>query len=121
MELAEDLMEEILSKPFYDPNGAACNPGPDAGETYSNRATLDNVDDYDGYTEAVGHIVPNKQTLASDPLAAQLGRSVQVQYVRLTGQSVSQAMNVCQVTVHVTYQAGDIAKVTRLVYANVTN
>jgi len=53
--LARELIEEIAGKPFADPNpvsGEEYHPGPDTGETYGNRATYDNVDDYDGFTDS---------------------------------------------------------------------
>ncbi|MBI1337600.1 MAG: hypothetical protein GC164_11625 [Phycisphaera sp.] len=53
LSLAEALMEEILAKPYDDPEGAT-DIGPDAGET--TRALFDNVDDYHGYTEAAGTV-----------------------------------------------------------------
>lgn len=49
--LAEALMEEILAKPYEDPEGAS-TPGPDEGEI--SRADFDNADDYHGYNEPAG-------------------------------------------------------------------
>lgn len=52
--LARELMEEIAAKPFADPNaiaGEEFHLGPDTGETAGNRATYDNVDDYDGFAD----------------------------------------------------------------------
>jgi MSHA pilin protein MshD len=46
-ELGQQLMHEILSCYFQDPGGSAVW-GPESGET---RATYDDVDDYDGYSE----------------------------------------------------------------------
>jgi len=46
-ELGQQLMHEILSCYFQDPGGSGVW-GPESGET---RATFDDVDDYDGYTE----------------------------------------------------------------------
>jgi prepilin-type N-terminal cleavage/methylation domain-containing protein len=115
--LAQDLMEEVLSRPLDDPDGAARTPGPDVGETIGNRATFDNVDDYDGYVEPAGTVRPVQQTKAADPLAAMLSRSVKVQYVRLSGQSALTPMNVCRVTVQVNKGQEELTKLTRLVYA----
>lgn len=120
LELAQDLMEEILSRPFDDPGGSTTR-GPDSGESHANRASLDNLDDYNGCIEAAGTIRPNQQTAALDPLAAQMSRSAQVEYVRLTGQNSSQPMNVCRVTVRVTCRGAELAMLTRLVYGNVNN
>src|SRR5690606_16728679 len=47
--LAEALMEEILAKPYEDPNDDS-TPGPEGGE--NNRMTFDNADDYHGYNES---------------------------------------------------------------------
>lgn len=49
--LAEVLLEEILSKPYIDPDGDSAS-GPDAGESV--RADFDAVDDYHGYLEEAG-------------------------------------------------------------------
>lgn len=49
--LAEVLLEEILSKPYADPDEAGAI-GPEGDET--TRADFDNVDDYHGYAEAAG-------------------------------------------------------------------
>lgn len=47
--LAEALMEEILSKPYNDPQGGV-TPGPEAGET--GRTGRDNIDDFNGFSES---------------------------------------------------------------------
>jgi len=52
--LAESVMEEVLSKPYADPEGST-GIGPDAGE--SGRSDYDNIDDYHGYALAAGAIV----------------------------------------------------------------
>ena len=49
--LAEVLLEEVLSKPYADPEGET-GFGPDAGE--SDRSDFDNIDDYNNYAEAAG-------------------------------------------------------------------
>lgn len=46
--LAEAMMDEVLAKPYDDPDGASV-AGPEAGE--NDRDDFDNADDYDGYTE----------------------------------------------------------------------
>ena len=51
--LAEALMEEILSKPYADPNGYT-TPGPDAGET--TRQLYNNIDDYHGFSETANNL-----------------------------------------------------------------
>lgn len=52
--LAEQLMAEILALPYEDPDGNSVGIGiePDEPSTPSDRLAFDDVDDYDGYTEA---------------------------------------------------------------------
>ncbi len=45
--LAEVMLEEILARPYEDPDGTD-------GET--DRADLDDIDDYDGYSEGFGQV-----------------------------------------------------------------
>lgn len=49
--LAASLMAEVLATSFADPQGGSAF-GIDTGETAMNRTTYDDVDDYNGYTEA---------------------------------------------------------------------
>ena len=58
--LAEAVMEEVLSKPYADPQGATAF-GPDAGE--SGRDDYDNIDDYHGYALSAGTIADMTGTL----------------------------------------------------------
>ncbi len=51
--LADAMLEEVLSKPDADPEGAT-GFGPDTGEV--TRAAFDNRDDYHGYTQAAGEL-----------------------------------------------------------------
>lgn len=50
--LAAVLMAEILAKPYTDPGLISLTLGPDLGESHSNRASLDDVDDYEGYSQS---------------------------------------------------------------------
>ena len=111
--LAEELMEEILSKPFDDPAGGQ-TPGPEAGET--SRSLYDNIDDYHGYTEAAGQIKDANGASCTDPLATGLSRSATVEYVYLAGQSTAQAASVVRVTVTVSYKGQTVSTLQRLVY-----
>lgn len=61
--LAESLLEEVLSKPYADPEGSA-GIGPDAGE--SGRSDYDNVDDYHGYALSSGSLVDMTGTAYPD-------------------------------------------------------
>ena len=116
--LAEDLMEEILGRPFDDPDGTGSVLGVDAGEVSADRTTFDNVDDYDGHNEVAGDIVPSQQVEVSDPLAASLSRHVTIEYVQLPGQGVVIPPDACRITVRVRYGGGDLVTLTRLAYAN---
>ena len=51
--LARDLAEEILSKPYADPDGSPVF-GPEAGET--SRAQFDDADDYHNFAEPAGQL-----------------------------------------------------------------
>jgi MSHA pilin protein MshD len=51
--LAEALLQEILSKPYKDPQGTT-TWGPDAGET--SRSLFDDVNDYHGYTDGPSNL-----------------------------------------------------------------
>ena len=74
--LAQELLEDILAKPFADPQSPdALTPGPDAGET-SDPRTFDNVDDYDGLYEPPGSFAdrPVSGPARAGPLAPRRGR-----------------------------------------------
>jgi MSHA pilin protein MshD len=45
--MAQQLLDEILSKPFVDPTDLSTTLGPEADEL--GRASFDNIDDYHGY------------------------------------------------------------------------
>jgi hypothetical protein len=45
--LAQQLLDEILSRPFVDPTDLSTTLGPEADEP--SRAAFDNIDDYHGY------------------------------------------------------------------------
>lgn len=51
--LAEAMMEEVLSLPYRDPEGAVA-AGPDSGE--SARSLFDNMDDYHGLSEPLAGV-----------------------------------------------------------------
>lgn len=106
-------MEEILSKPFDDPQGASV-PGPEAGET--RRSRFDNVDDYHGYAEAPGHIADANGAVINTPASQGLSRSVVAQYVYVSGQDVGQPPTFIRVQVTVTYKGAALVTLTRLVY-----
>jgi len=78
--LAEAMLDEVLSKPYDDPDGDV-TAGPDTGE--GDRDDFDCADDYDGYTEAVGAVVDQSLTAYPD-LYQRFGRAVTVDYVTET-------------------------------------
>ncbi len=114
--LAQDLMEEILAKPFSDPDDGAQHPGPDAGE--STRADFDNIDDYHGLVEPAGQIQPYLTGPLTDPVGATLSREATVEYIYVAGQDLSQPPSFCRVIVTVRHNGDEMACLTRLVYAN---
>jgi MSHA pilin protein MshD len=110
---AQELMEEILSRPFDDPGGGM-TPGPEAGET--SRDLYDNIDDYHGYSEADGQIKDMYGLAATDRLAAGLSRSVAAEYVYVAGQDTSGSPTFIRVTVTVRYRGRPLVTLQRMVY-----
>ncbi len=112
--LGEEMMEEVLSRPFNDPDGASV-VGPDAGE--GSRDEFDNIDDYDGYVESIGNIASFDGEAASDPAVTRLSREVTASYVYVSGQDTSNAPTFIRVVVEVKHNGVAIVTFTRLVYA----
>lgn len=111
--LAQEMMEEILTKPFYDPQGAV-TLGPENGET---RATFDNIDDYHGLNEPDGQITSMDGTVVTDAAAKGLSRNVQCAYVHVSGQNVNDPATFIRVTVQVCYLNQPLVTLSRLVFA----
>jgi len=114
MSLAQELMEEILGKPFYDA-GRSLIPGPSASET--TRWEFTNMDAYDGCAEAPGNIMALDGQLVTDPAAAELSREVSATYVYVTGQDTSKDATFIRITVTVKYRSQTIITLRRLIYA----
>jgi hypothetical protein len=76
--LAHDLMQEILSFPYAEPesNPNAVSTGPDTGE--SSRSLFDDIDDYHGLTETP----PVVRAGTPIPGASRFTRRVSVLFVR---------------------------------------
>ena len=108
--LAQDLMEEILAKPFSDPNGS------EAGET--GRSDWDDMDDYDGYSEAEGTIAGFDGVTVNDPASVALARSATVESVYVAGQDQSEEPTFLRITVDVRYHGEKVVSISRLAYAN---
>lgn len=109
--LAEAMIDEVLSKPYDDPDGDL-TAGPDDGET--DRSLFDCADDYDGYTEAVGAV--RDQTLTAYPeLYQQFGRSVTCDYTTESLPELGGDHDGLTVTVTVTDAGGDSWTVSRFI------
>jgi hypothetical protein len=113
--LAGDLMEQIICKPFYDPDGSAYdyNPGPEAGEI--TLADFDNVDDFDGYTEPQGQVKDVSGTVFTDPGYAGFGRDVSCVYVYVPQEAGGGELKFIRATVRVYYKGTQIAIIHRLI------
>ena len=65
--MAQQLLDEILSKPFVDPTDLSTTLGPEADET--SRALFDNMDDYNGYHDTTN-------ATASDTMKTSSGAAI---------------------------------------------
>jgi MSHA pilin protein MshD len=74
--LAADLLAEILTKAYAEPDGAN-SIGPDAGEQSQSRATFDDVDDFHNYEETP----PKDLAAAVIPGSEKWSRRVRVEHV----------------------------------------
>jgi len=112
--LAQEMMEEVLSKPFHDPAGVM-TPGPETGEV---RATFDNIDDYNNYSESAGQIKSFDGQVITGSAAVNLSRKVTTTYVYVSGQSTSNPATFIRITVSVSYGGQTIVSLSRLVFAD---
>ncbi len=108
--LAQDMMEEILTKAFSDPEGD------ETGE--KDRSSWDDMDDYDGYEEKAGTIRSFDGTLMDDPAATGLSRHVSVVGVYVSGQDTGQPPTFLRITVEIRHNGQTVTSLSRLVYAN---
>lgn len=109
--LAEVLLEEILSKPYADPDEAGAI-GPEGDE--ATRSDFDNVDDYHGYSESAGALADH--ALTTYPQAYQgFDRSVTVVAVTNSVASLGGDHTGVQVTVTVSEPSGRAWVVERFV------
>ena len=115
--LGRELMEEIISKPFDDPE-ASDAIGPDGGE--SSRALFDNIDDYDGYEDGYGKSIDrivgmDKQTI--DGVAIEgLHREAIITYIHVSGQDLGDDPNFVRVEVEMKYKGDELLTLRRLVH-----
>jgi len=108
--LAQELMEEILSKSFNDPDGT------NAGET--NRMKWDDMRDYNNFSESQGNIKNLSGEIFTDPLASNMSRTAKVESVYVAGQDTSNPPTFLRITVEVRYKGQVIKRISRLVYEN---
>lgn len=115
--LAQELMEEIISKPFDDPDGTSY-PGPEYGESL--RKYFDNIDDYHGYSDGLDQQIASVVSMDGRSLDSTsvvgLSRHVTVDYVYLGGQDMSVAASFVRAKVEVKYRGDSLVVLTRLVY-----
>lgn len=109
--LAQSLLEEILSKPYTDPDEAGAI-GPEGDE--SGRSDFDNVDDYHGYSESAGGLVDH--AASAYPTAYQVfNRSVAIVALTNSVAALGGDHTGVQVTVTVSEPNGRTWVVTRFV------
>ena len=109
--LAEAMIDEVLSKPYVDPDGDV-TVGPDAGE--SSRDLFDCADDYDGLTEAAG-AVADQSGVVYPELYQKFGRSVTAGYTTEKFVDLGGDHDGLTVTVTVTDTKGRVWTVTRFI------
>jgi type II secretory pathway pseudopilin PulG len=108
--LAQDLVEEIMSKNFADTDGAA--------DDTKGRWFWDDMSDYNGYTEAAGNIHTADKTLVNDPLAAKLSRIATVVPYPIPPGTGAPTGQFLKVTVEVRNNGNTVLILTRLAYNN---
>jgi len=109
--LAEVLLEEILAKPYADPEGETTF-GPDSGE--ASRADFDNIDDYHGYLEPAGTLADHAASAYPNDYQS-LARSVSVVSVTNSVSDLGGDHAGMQVTVSVNEPGGRVWSVARFV------
>ena len=113
--LAEELLEYMLSLPYYDP-GEASAPGPEVGEV--DVRFYDNVDDFHGYVEAGSEL----RDMAGNEYPAEyqdFTRSVTVEAVVETVSGLGDPISGLMVRVEVRSSRGRVWDLTRFVAAPV--
>ena len=113
--LAGDLMEQLINKPFHDPNGSSYyyQLGPDAGETMF--ADFDNIDDFDGYAEPQGQVKDAAGAVFTDSNYAGFSREVSCGYVYVPRETGTAEPKFIRATVRVYYNGKQTAIINRLI------
>lgn len=113
--LAEELMEYILSLPYYDPD-KPYSRGPELGEL--DVGSYDNIGDFHGHVEAAGDL----KDMAGDGYPAEyrdFTRSVTVEPVEETVSGLGAPITGLRVRVEVRSSRGPVWDITRFVAAPV--
>jgi prepilin-type N-terminal cleavage/methylation domain-containing protein len=113
--LASDLIEQIVVKPFRDPDGSTYdyNLGPDEGETTFGE--FDNLDDFHGYSEPQGQVKDAGGTVFTDSNYSNFSRSVSCEYVYVPQESRTTSPKYILITVRVQYNGKQMASISRLI------
>lgn len=116
--LAGNLIEQIVARPFHDPDGDAddYSPGPDTGETTIEQ--YDNIDDFHDYREEQGQVKDADGTIFTDPAYVNFSRNVTCEYVTVPQQPLQSEPEKCNyilVSVYVYYNGKTMAAINRLV------
>lgn len=110
--LGEGMMEEILARPFSDPQDPAASPGPEADET--SRDEFDNIDDFHGYSESSGNLRNFKNAAILDASAEGFWRTVTVEYVTFPDQDPSDVDSLVHIQVLVYHDSALLVTLDRL-------
>jgi len=94
--VGEAMIEEILAKPYEDPGG---------GDGESVRADFDDMQDYDGFTQAVGEVTDHAGQSLPPPYQ-RFGRSVSVTPATVSLDDLSASATGVTITVTVTDEGG---------------
>ena len=109
--LAEAMIDEVLSKPYDDPEGEE-GVGPDTDE--DSRDLFDNADDYGGYSEVAGGLRDQSLTLYPE-LYQVFSRSVTASYTTVSLPDLGGDHDGLTVTVTVTDRAGRAWEISRFI------
>jgi len=115
--MAQQLLDEILAKPFADPTDSSTTLGPEADEP--NRASFDNMDDYHGYHDTTDPAQSDAMKTSSGQAITWnstdiYSRSVQMEYRTTPSGAATTSGDYLMITVTVTMPHGHQVSVQRL-------
>jgi hypothetical protein len=117
LSFGREMMEEILSKPFDDPQGSD-GMGPDSGE--SGRVLFDNIDDFDGYEDgynkSISRVVGRNNETIGGVATEGLQREVVVRYIHVAGQDLGEDANFVRVEVIMSFKGNELLTLRRMVH-----